>query len=244
MALLAAAQLWARSARALIGTTLALGVLLAGLVLTFSQSSLAALLVSLLVLAALRWPLKPVLVAAGGAAVLAAVAALAFPGVTRVDLGSGKSLKKATSGRTDLIKGGVKMFADRPLAGYGSGSFAKEFRRREHTTDARAASASHTIPLTVAAEQGVVGLASYLFVLWTAFGLVWRGLGRLRGEDPPLELVARGAVAAAFTGLVVHTLAYAAFLEDPLTWTLLGAAVGLRLSVSSARPASPPHASS
>jgi O-antigen ligase len=154
--------------------------------------------------------------------------------VTRVDLGSGRSLKKATSGRTDLIKGGIKMFADRPILGYGSGSFAKQFREREHTSDERAASASHTIPVTVAAEQGVVGLLSYLLVLWTAFSLVWRGLGRLRGPGPPsAELVARGAIAAAFTGLVVHTLAYAAFLEDPLTWTLLGAAVGLRVSASS-----------
>jgi O-antigen ligase len=157
--------------------------------------------------------------------------AVAFPGVTKVDLGSGRSLKKATSGRTDLIKGGVRMFLDRPILGYGSGSFAKQFRDREKTSDARAASASHTIPITVAAEQGVVGLASYLFVLLTAFALVWQGLGRLRGDDPPsAELIARGAVAAAFTGLVVHTLAYAAFLEDPLTWTLLGAAIGLRFS--------------
>jgi hypothetical protein len=90
----------------------------------------------------------------------------------------------------------------------------------------------------------VVGVVVYLLVLWTSFGLVLRGLGKLREPDPPIELIARGAIAAAYTGLVVHTLAYAAFLEDPLTWTLLGAAVGLRISSSSsvsssaARPAS------
>src|SRR3954452_2625513 len=230
MAALAAVQLWAREWRTLIGATLALGVLLAGLVLTFSQSSLAALLVACVVLAALRWPPRPVLIGAGVALALGVVVALAFPSVTKVDLGSGRSLKKATSGRTDLIGGGVKMFLDRPVLGFGSGSFAKQFRKREKTTDLRAASASHTIPITVAAEQGVVGLASYLFVLVTAFALVWQGLGRLRGDDLRAELIARGAVAAAFTGLVVHTLAYAAFLEDPLTWTLLGAAIGLRFS--------------
>jgi O-antigen ligase len=239
MAALAAVLLWAREWRTLIGVTLLLGVLLAGLVLTFSQSSLAALLVACLVLAALRWRARPVLLGAAGLVVLGAVVALAFPSVTKVDLGSGRSLKKATSGRTDLIQGGVRMFLDRPVLGYGSGAFAKEFRRREKTSDARAASASHTIPITVAGEQGVVGLASYLFVLFTAFTLVWQGLGRLRGADPPAELIARGAIAAAFTGLVVHTLAYAAFLEDPLTWTLLGAAIGLRFSsaVAARRPA-------
>jgi hypothetical protein len=240
-ALLAAVQLWSRNWRALVGTTLILGVLLAGLVLTFSQSSLAALLVSCLVLCALRWPAKPVLIGTGAVLALGLVVALAFPSVTKVDLGSGRSLKKATSGRTDLIQGGVNMFLDRPILGYGSGAFAENFRERENTSDARAASASHTIPITVAAEQGIVGLASYLFVLFTAFTLVWQGLGRLRGDEPPpAELIARGAVAAAFTGLVVHTLAYAAFLEDPLTWTLLGAAIGLRFSSAAAprrRPA-------
>ena len=237
MAALAAVLLWARDWRTVAGTTVLLGVLLGGLVLTFSQSSLAALLVACVVLAALRWPARPVLLGAGGLAVAGLIVALAFPGATKVDLGSGRSLKKATSGRTDLINGGVKMFLDRPILGFGSGSFAKEFREREKTTDARAASASHTIPVTVAAEQGIVGLASYLFVLLTSFALVWQGLGRLRSdESPPAELVARGAVAAAFTGLVVHTLAYAAFLEDPLTWTLLGAAIGLRFSsVAAAR---------
>jgi O-antigen ligase len=227
-------QLWSRDWRTLIAATAALAVLLAGLVLTFSQSSMVALIVSLLVLAALRWRAKPVLMGALAVALVAGAAAIAFPGVTRVDLGSGRSLKKATSGRTELIKGGVKMFRDRPILGYGSGAFAAEFRKRERTSDERAASASHTIPVTVAAEQGVLGLASYLLVLVTAFALVLQGLGRLRGPDPPsAELVARAAIAAAFTGLVVHTLAYAAFLEDPLTWTLLGAAIGLRFSAQS-----------
>jgi O-antigen ligase len=231
MSLLAAVLLWARNWRTLAGTAVVLAVLLAGLVLTFSQSSLAALLVSCVVLAALRWRAGPVLLGAAALLLVGLAVAVAFPSVTKVDLGSGRSLKKATSGRTDLIKGGVNMFLDRPVLGYGSGSFAEQFRKREKTTDERAASASHTIPLTVAAEQGVVGLASYLFVLFTAFALVWQGLGRLRGADPPVaELIARGGVAAAFTGLVVHTLAYAAFLEDPLTWTLLGAAIGLRFS--------------
>src|SRR4051812_31966735 len=143
MSLLAAVQLWAKDWKSLLGASAALVVLLAGLVLTFSQSSLAALLVALLVLTALRWPTKPVLIGAVAIVLVAAVAAVAFPSVTRVDLGSGRSLKKATSGRTDLIKGGVNMFLDRPIAGYGSGAFAHEFRRREHTSDERAATASH-----------------------------------------------------------------------------------------------------
>src|SRR6202008_5045266 len=98
---------------------------------------------------------------------------------------------------------------------------------------------SHTIPGPLDAAPGVIGLLSYLAVLVTSFALVLQGLGRLSGPDPPsAELIARGAIAAAYTGLVVHTLAYAAFLEDPLTWTLLGAAIGLRFSsvAGSSRP--------
>ena len=34
-------------------------------------------------------------------------------------------------------------------------------------------------------------------------------------------------IAAGFVALVVHTWLYAAFLEDPITWTLLGVGVAL-----------------
>jgi hypothetical protein len=42
-------------------------------------------------------------------------------------------------------------------------------------------------------------------------------------------LAARAAVLAAFVALLVHTLAYAGFFEDPITWVLL--AVGASLAV-------------
>jgi hypothetical protein len=38
---------------------------------------------------------------------------------------------------------------------------------------------------------------------------------------------ARAAIAAAFLALVFHTVLYADFLEDPVTWTLLGVGVAL-----------------
>jgi hypothetical protein len=46
----------------------------------------------------------------------------------------------------------------------------------------------------------------------------------LRGSrgDPP-----RAAIAAAFLALVFHTLLYADFLEDPVTWLLLGVGAAL-----------------
>ena len=87
---------------------------------------------------------------------------LAFQGALRFDLGSSSGLNRATSGRADLIEGGANLFGDRPLWGYGSGSFARTFRRERKGNQQQAASASHTLPITVAAEQGLIGLAAYL----------------------------------------------------------------------------------
>jgi len=229
MLCLTAVLLWGPSRRRVLLAGVALAVLWGGLVLTFSQSSLAALLVGLGVLAALRWGPRPVLVA-GAAALVLGLAALALgSGLLRVDLGSQRSVDRATSGRLDLVLGGLRLWAESPVLGHGSGSFSERFRAREATSAQTAVAASHTIPVTVAAEQGLVGLAVYLFVLAAAAGLLGRGLGTLRGRAPPSpELVARAALAACFAGLVVHTLLYAAFLEDPISWALLGAAVGLR----------------
>jgi putative inorganic carbon (HCO3(-)) transporter len=42
--------------------------------------------------------------------------------------------------------------------------------------------------------------------------------------------VGRAAMAAAYAGLVLHTLVYAAFLEDPLSWVLLALGASLRLA--------------
>ena len=103
--------------------------------------------------------------------------------------------------------------------GWGSGSFAREYRRAENASAERATSASHTIPVTVAAEQGVDRARR---LPRAARG---RAVRLLRGARRRCR--ARAAVAAAFAALLVHTLLYAAFLEDPLTWALLGVGTAL-----------------
>jgi O-antigen ligase len=255
---LAATLLWPRRGREIASVSLMLAVLWGAIVLSFSQSSFAALLTGLAVLAALRWDWRPVALVGGAVALVGIAAVLLAPGAFKLDLESSRSLDRATSGRVDLMKGGLEMFADRPFTGFGSGSFAEEFREREEVGSREAATASHTMPITFAAEQGIVGLAAYVAVLVAAFTLLFRGLAPLRERRPPLRLVSRAYVAAAFAGLVLHTLLYAAFLEDPITWTLLAAGIVLARaeplrsgpSPSSARaaassgPASRPSASS
>ncbi len=210
-----AAVLWTRSVRnAVIGAVL-LVYLWAGLVLTLSQSSFTALLAGLVVLAALRWRTKLVLGIVGTLAVVGLVFLLAAGSTVRLDISNNKD----TSGRADLIAGGVRLFTAAPIVGHGSGGFAREYRRAEkNTSSAGVASASHTIPLTVAAEQGVIGLVLYV-------ALVVLALITLLGSPPARGDPVRAAIAAAFVALLVHTMLYAAFLEDPLAWVLLAAGV-------------------
>jgi O-antigen ligase len=228
MLLLAAWLLWARRQREVVAGALLLAVLWAGLVLTFSQSSFTALLVGLAILGAMRWSVRWALILSGGALVVAVAFVALAPGAVNLELGNSRSADKATSGRYDLIKGGLKLFRDAPLVGQGSGSFAREYRRAEHVSPERAASASHTIPVTVAAEQGVIGLLAYLALLAAALARLFRGARRVPE---------RAAVAAAFVALVAHSMMYAAFLEDPLTWTLLGAGTAMALWAAVREPA-------
>jgi hypothetical protein len=55
-----------------------------------------------------------------------------------------------------------------------------------------------------------------------------------RGPDrrPTVLDAARAAVLAAFVALLVHTMAYAGFFQDPITWVLL--AVGASLAATPA----------
>jgi O-antigen ligase len=232
MVALATRLLWSSRARDNALIAAALAVLWAGLVLSLSQSSFAALLVGLAVLAALRWKAWPVVAITGAGVAVGLAVALIAPGTLHLD-GKGKSvLDSATSGRADLVSGGWRMFTDRPIWGYGAGGFEQTYREREHVRSKRIAAISHTIPITVAAEQGVIGLLAYLARLVVALALLFGGLrSELRAaRAPPALLLVRVICAAAFCALLVHTLVYASFLEDPVTWVLLGLAAALRVA--------------
>jgi O-antigen ligase len=218
--------IWSRNPRDVWGSAAVLTVLWAGLVLTLSQSSFAALLLGLLVLAGARWSPRWALGVGAAALVVGALFVLVAPSSVRLDLNSSKSADTATSGRYDLVKGGVDLFADKPLQGYGSGAFSRAYRRAEKGSAEKAVSASHTIPITVAAEQGLPGLLVYIALLVAGFGVMLRGI-----RDDPV----RAALAASFVALVLHTWSYASFLEDPLTWALLGAGLALSLVPRSRR---------
>ena len=229
------ALLWARERRTLALLTALVAVLWIGLVPTFSQSSFAALLAGLAVLAALRWSLKWTALAVAASVVVVALI------VTVAGSFSFSRLNIDTSGRANLVSGGVHLFAQRPVYGYGSGSFPKAYRQHVNTRKAPV-SVSHTEPITVAAEQGLVGLALYAALVVAA---LWAMAGNLRPSLLDLsdsratgsarhQPIARAAVFATFTALMVHTMAYAGFFEDPITWVLLAVGASLALAESGA----------
>jgi O-antigen ligase len=228
MILVAAVLLYARRQRDQLVATGVLVVLWAGLVLTLSRSSLGALLVGLGVLGALRWRARPILLAAVAVVAIGAVALAVSPKT----FGLNQGLQGASAGRAGLVRGGARLFADRPLWGYGSGSFENEYLCRIQnqcgpaSTTSQTLSASHTIPITIGAEQGLIGEIPYLALVAVAAVVLLQGARR----EP-----ARAAIAAAFLALIFHTLLYADFLEDPVSWALLGTgaalAYGVRLGV-------------
>jgi putative inorganic carbon (hco3(-)) transporter len=255
-----AVLMWAKERRDLALLTGLVTVLWLGLVPTFSQSSFAALLGGLAVLAALRWSVKWTLLAAGAAAVLALVVVIFAGGVSKLNP---SRINVDTGGRANLVSGGAELFAQRPVWGYGAGSFPRAYREHVATKKAPVA-VSHTQPVTVAAEQGLIGLAAYLALIAAAVWTLTTGLrpslfnsnrppagGAVGGTAPEEALatgrgggspaatgpaglaVGRAAVLAAFTALLVHTMAYAGFFEDPIAWVLL--AVGASLAGSEVR---------
>ena len=151
-----------------------------------------------------------------------------------------------TSGRSRLVNVTLDAFEARPLGGVGVGGQPRA-SAEESGKGSPSRNASHTTPLTVLAELGALGFALYVWVLVAA---AW-GLWILTKHDRVFGV----GLAAVLLVLVVHSLLYAGFFEDPLTWGVLAlvaaglaagreapAAAGTLISAGSDRPSS--HAQS
>jgi putative inorganic carbon (hco3(-)) transporter len=217
---------WAASRVLAIALAGAVAIAFAGLFFAFSQTSFIALFAGLIVLVALRWNFKWTAVAT-----LVAVVAVGAAVIVRSSNDDSGSIN--TEGHGTLVSGGLKLAKHRPLYGYGSASFSKEFAEEENVPPGDT-TISHSEPVTVAAEQGAIGVIAYLALLGAA---LWTILDGMRGMAPglgaPFRSLAEGdrveltpariGIAAAFCALLVHTIGYAAYLTDPLTWALLAA---------------------
>ncbi len=236
-----AAVLWARDARSVAIGAGVLAVILAGLIFGFSQTSFIALLVGIGVVCGLRYSAVAAAVATPVVLVLAFAAVVFLGGTSEAE----DSAEEVSSGRSTLVEGGIDLFTSSPLVGQGSASFQKAFNEQEGLGESQP-TISHNETVTVAAEQGVIGLLAYAAVVITAIMALLTGMrsvapglgapasaiGDPRGS-PGAQRLARVALTGAFAAMLVHTVGYGAFLTDPLTWTILAIAAALAARNSS-----------
>jgi O-antigen ligase len=131
--------------------------------------------------------------------------------------------KSTTSGRGTLVRRGSHIAVHHPVAGVGLGGFKHAYAELAGLKGKEPnAAASHTTPVTVAAEGGIVGFALYVWLLVAALGLAFRRFAR---DLPGLAALTFGLVIAA---VAVHSLFYNAFFEDPTVWAAIGLAPGCR----------------
>ncbi len=186
-------------------------VLWAGLLFSYSQSSMVALVVVTLALAAATGGPRLKRVAAGAAvAFLVAGAALVVAAAVSDDL------RRETSDRSDRVAQTVEVIAQNPVLGVGVGGQPGASKEAAKSAKPTADFVSHTTPLTVAAELGIAGVLAYIALL---VGGV-RTILSVERRDRAFGL----ALGASLLVLFVHSLFYPGFLEDPLTWLVLGLA--------------------
>lgn len=222
-----AGLLWARRGRDLALAGVVLVVLGGGLALTRSSGAAVALLAGLVVLAALRWGPRAAAGLAAGLVVAGLAAVLLAPGPLRLDRDPVAAADQVTSARSAPVRDGAALALRRPLAGWGSGTVVAALRRERGTALPQARAAARTTPLAVAVEQGALGLAAWLALLWFAARRLLAGAGR----SP-----ARAGLGAALVALVVDALLHGALLEDPMTWAVLGAGSALAFADRRRRP--------
>jgi O-antigen ligase len=217
---------WALGALAFIAVTWL------GLLISFSQSSFAALLVAVFAAAAVVWRWKSIL------ALVAVVIVAGGLTVTQPKLmhalrhHTSGGLNSATHGRASLIANGIRIAKAHPALGVGLGGFERAYSKRTHRTPKK--SASHNTPVTVAAEQGAIGLVVFFWLVGALLLAAYR-----RIDHPDYGRLALSA-GLGLLAIFVHSLAYNDFFEDPTTWLLVGLiALAAPLRVRAPRPPRP-----
>ncbi len=180
-------------------------VLFGGLYFSYSQSSMVvlfAVVFAATILLADRRSRNLVIAVAIAFALIGGAFAL----VSAKDTG----LRRATSGRSRLVSLTTTVIRNHPIVGVGIGSQPLAARREVKTRRPADKNASHTTPLTVFAELGVVGFALYLAFLAGAARLLVETTKRRRALGLGLSVV--------FFALFLHSLFYSGFFEDPIMW--------------------------
>jgi putative inorganic carbon (HCO3(-)) transporter len=178
---------------------------------SYSQSSMVTIfaVVAGLALVAGTREVRRVVLVVSAAVVLTAAAVVAVH--VRND-----SARKFTSDRSRLVAVTWEVFENHPFAGVGVGGQPKASREEAAQRVAASRNRSHTTPLTVAAELGVLGILAFLAFLAGAA----RTLYEVALRDRALGV----SLAAVFATLLIHSLFYAGFFQDPITLGALAVA--------------------
>ena len=184
-----------------------------GLYFSYSQSSFVALFAVAVAVTAVAGD------RVGRRAVVAVTAAcvLAAGGVVAASARD-YSARQATSDRSRRVELTARVFEHHPIIGAGLGAQPHESQLISPRPGPENKFVSHTTPLTVAAELGIVGVAIYLALLVGAARLV----DLVRRADVAFGL----SLGAVLLALLVHSLMYSGFFEDPITWLALALAAG------------------
>lgn len=186
-----------------------IAVIWVGLFFSYSQSSFAALVAGILVLGAVAWRSRAF------AAVAATAAALLVLGAS----GPPTPLADGVGSRGRLVSEGLRIAVDNPIVGVGLGGFKDAYAERlELARRAPPKAASHTTPVTVAAEAGFPGLLAFA---WLVGAVAWAAF-RCPRAGATLPRATGWAAGLAVVAIVVHSSFYNAFFEDPMIWGSLG----------------------
>jgi hypothetical protein len=200
--------LWLALLRPAVGLPV-LGLLTLGLYFSYSQTSFVALFCAVLVVSLIAGDrlTRRVVVGVSAALVLAA-------GIVVLFEGDGDSTQQVTSDRSTLVQVTWPVYAAHPVVGVGIGSQPLASRRVEDAKKSKSKNVSHTTPLTVAAELGTIGFVVYLVFL--------AALGRAILEAWRRHRALGIALAGCGTALVVQSIFYGGFFEDPFVWGIAG----------------------
>ena len=104
----------------------------------------------------------------------------------------------AIAQRLDFMKNSLSLVRERPVLGYGTGSFAREYAALADRTGIWATDNPHNEYLLIAVQLGVIGLFMFLFLFFEQ----WRYSYRLAPEE---KWLAQGLVVTMALGCLVNS---------------------------------------
>lgn len=149
---------------------------------------------------------------------------------------------EAAGARPYLVKAGLNMFADHPIAGVGAGgyqsAFQEDYYRYKDPKIKANVTISHTSLVTLLAELGLVGVSAVAFL-----ALRWAAYVRSILRDATVDLRAASIGLAMITAIIfLGSQTEGRFLEDPYLWFATGLVVAIEAIMRRASTGSAGHA--